>query len=255
MEFKDHFSTRAAQYATYRPLYPDAFFARLAHLCVSRELALDCGTGSGQAAIGLARHFDRVIAVDPSRAQLSQASTNARIEYRVAKAESTEVDPHSVDLVTAAQALHWFDAPKFFDEAMRVLKPTGAIAVWGYGDPVLDTIPLHTTLHNFNRGLLENYWSPERQLLLNGYRSIAFPFREVPFPRFVLEMRWTLTELAGYLRTWSATANYVARHGVDPVEQVQRELALHWGDESIPRIVRWPLFVRAGHITGRINGR
>ena len=248
MEFKDHFSARAANYATYRPLYPDVLFAQVARLVPTRDVALDCGTGNGQAAVGLANHFARVVATDASPQQIANASPHERVEYRIAQAEECGLDDSSVDLVTVAQALHWFDAPSFFAETRRVLRPHGAVVVWGYGDPVLDTIPLHTTLHAFNRGILESYWAAERQLLLDGYRTIAFPFRESPFPRFVLEMRWSLPELAGYLRTWSAVARYADEHKRDPVDDVESALALYWSDPEKPRIVRWPLYVRVGYV-------
>jgi SAM-dependent methyltransferase len=251
MDFKDHFSDRAARYAAFRPDYPDVLFAQLARLVENHDVALDCGTGNGQAAVGLAKHFSRVVATDASDAQIENARPNARIEYRVARAEATGLADSSVDLVTAAQSLHWFDAAAFFAEARRVTKPGGAIAVWGYGDPVLDTIPLHTTLHAFNRGVLEAYWAPERQLLLDGYRSIAFPFREVSFPRTVLEMHWTLPELAGYLRTWSAVAKYATEHNRDPVDDAESALALYWTDPEKRRVVRWPLFVRIGYMSGK----
>lgn len=246
MNFEDHFSDRAALYAAYRPLYPDSLFERVAELTRAHHVALDCGTGNGQAAVGLANHFDRVVATDPSEEQIRRARPHERIKYKVARADSSGLPDASVDLVTAAQALHWFDAPAFFSEAKRVLVPEGAIAVWGYGDPILDTTALHETLYAFNRGTLEPYWHPERQLLLDGYSAIAFPFVEVNLPQQELEMRWTLTELAGYLRTWSATARYAARNGFDPIVDVEKSLARDWGDPEKPRLIRWPLHIRAG---------
>jgi SAM-dependent methyltransferase len=248
LKFKDHFSDRAALYATYRPHYPDSLFTQLAGLPRQHRVALDCGTGNGQAALGLVNHFERVIATDPSEAQLSRATRHQRIEYAVARAESTGLPDASVDLVTAAQALHWFDAPAFFSEARRVLADGGAIAVWGYGDPILDTQSLDGTMRAFNRGTLEQYWFAERRLLLDGYRTIPFPFDEVTLPPLQLEMRWTLPELAGYLRTWSSTARYVAAHGVDPVIEVEKSLSTNWGDPLKPRLIRWPLHLRAGKI-------
>jgi SAM-dependent methyltransferase len=185
-------------------------FKLLSDLAPAHRLAVDTGTGNGQAAVGLARYFERVIATDPSEAQLAHASPSDRIEYRLAPAESSSVPSGSGDLVTAAQALHWFDAPAFFAEAKRILRPRGIIAVWGYGDPVLDTDTLDRTLYEFNRGMLEPYWFPERNLLLQGYKTIPFPFAEIDVPSQELEMHWTLDELAGYLRTWSATGRYVA---------------------------------------------
>jgi len=226
-------------------------FAFVAELTTRHRVALDCGTGNGQAASGLASLFDRVIAIDPSIEQLRNAAPHLRIEYRVARAEASALPAQSVDLVTAAQALHWFDVTSFFAEARRVLIPSGAIAVWGYGDPVLDSRPLDETLQAFNRGVLEPYWYRERKLLLDGYKSVLFPFEEVSAPALELEMQWTLPELAGYLRTWSATARYAAEHGADPIIEVENSLAAAWGDSQARRTIRWPLYVRAGRLMKR----
>ena len=250
MKFKDHFSERAALYAICRPLYPDSLFAQVAGLTREHRAAVDCGTGNGQAAIGLIKHFQRVVATDPSEAQIARALPHERIEYSVARAESIPLPDASVNLVTAAQALHWFDAPAFFSEARRLLASGGAIAVWGYGDPIMDTPALHETLHAFNRGTLEKYWFAERQLLLDGYRTIPFPFEEVVLPAQQLEVRWTLPELAGYLRTWSSTARYAAERGFDPVPEVEKALSTDWGDPAKQRLIRWPLHLRAGKVGG-----
>lgn len=248
MSFKDHFSARAALYAAYRPFYPEALFDFVAALTVDHELALDCATGNGQAAIGLATRFDKVIATDASVEQIRNAASHPRIEYRVAPAESSGLAPRTVNLVTAAQSLHWLEPERFFAEVERVLVKDGALAIWGYGDPILDDDVLHETLFGFNRGTLEPYWAPERRLLLDGYRTIPFPFAEVEAPRLELQMCWTLPELAGYVRTWSATAKYVTRHDVDPVIEVENALAAHWGDPAVPRLIRWPLYIRAGRL-------
>lgn len=154
----------------------------------------------------------------------------------------------SIDLVTAAQSLHWFEAARFFAEARRVLDPGGAIAVWGYGDPILDTESLDLTLRAFNRDTLEKYWLPERKLLLDGYQTIPFPFDEIALPAMELEMRWTLGELVGYLRTWSATARFIVERGCDPLPEIEQSLSKEWGDATQSRLVRWPLHLRAGRL-------
>ena len=248
MKFKDHFSQRAAEYAIFRPHYPKSLFGYLATLCTQHELALDCGTGNGQAAVEIAEHFAHVVATDPSSAQIENATPRDNIEYRVARAEESGLPEQSADLVTAAQALHWFDAAAFFAEATRVLKRDGAIAAWGYGDPVIATPRLQELLHQFNRGKLEAYWSPERQSLLDGYSTIDFPFVEVTSPRFELRADWTLAQLLGYLRTWSSTARYVEQHGIDPVVALEPTLAAEWGDVARTRVIRWPIHLRAGRL-------
>ena len=248
MKFKDHFSSRAAAYASFRPHYPKALFTYVAGLCAHHELALDCGTGNGQAAVELAEYFHHVVATDPSPRQIENATTRSNVEYRVARAEDSGLPRRSVDLVTAAQALHWFDAAAFFSEARRVLKEDGAIAVWGYGDPVVDTPQMQQLLHEFNRVKLEPYWFPERKLLLDGYRTIEFPFTELTPPELELRAEWTLRQLLGYLRTWSSAARYLEEHGSDPVSIIEPSLAALWGDPEHRRLIRWPIYLRAGKL-------
>lgn len=248
MKFKDHFSKRAEAYASFRPHYPKALFTYVVGLCAHHDLALDCGTGNGQAAAEIAEHFERVIATDPSARQIENATPCSNVEYRVARAEESGLPPRSADLVTAAQALHWFDAAAFFSEARRVLKADGAIAVWGYGDPVLDTPHLQQLIHEFNRVKLEPYWFAERKLLLDGYRTIDFPFEELTPPELELRAEWTLAQLLGYLRTWSSAARYLEQHGTDPVSEIEPLIGGLWGDADRRRLIRWPIYLRAGKL-------
>ncbi len=249
MTFKDLFSERAALYSRYRPQYPPELFRWIAGLVSQHDVCWDSGTGNGQAAKGLARIFNSVIATDASSNQLAQAMPDPAIEYRVASASESGLRDASVNMVTVAQALHWFDLDAFYSEVKRVLRPDGALVVWGYSDPLMETAALEAIVHGYNRGTVEEYWMPERAMVLDGYANIPFPFNEVETPQLYLECRWTLPELAGYLRTWSATASYVKTHGTDPVEAVQTALEQHWGVTENRRLIRWPLHVRAGHVT------
>ncbi len=247
-EFKDLFSSQAALYSQYRPQYPRRLFEWVAALVQRHRLAWDCATGSGQAATGLAPHFDNVVATDASERQIAQAALHPGIEYRVATAYESRLDDNTTDLVTVAQAIHWLDREEFYAEVKRVLHAGGALAVWGYGDPVIDSIRLDRIVHDYNRGTIEDYWMPERQLLLDGYTTIQFPFRQVDPPVMALQCRWTLVELAGYMRTWSATTNYAAEHGGDPVAPVEAALAEHWGPPEQRHLIQWPLHIRAGYV-------
>jgi SAM-dependent methyltransferase len=222
-------------------------FEYVASVAPRRTLAWDCATGNGQAAVPLAGFFESVIATDASSEQLKEAEPHPRVTYRLATASSSGIPAESVDLVTVAQALHWFDLPEFYAETRRVLAPGGAIAIWGYGDPVLDEPELQRRLHEFNRGKMEPYWSANRDILLDRYQTIPFPFDEIQPPAFELRKQWTLEELGGYLRTWSATGKFVERHGNDPVVEIEAALGEMWGGESRTRIVTWPLYLRVGY--------
>ena len=246
--FKDHFSGASASYARYRPNYPAALFDFVATLAPQRRVAWDCATGNGQAAVQLARSFEHVIATDASGQQIANATPNPRVTYRVATAEESGIAGVTVDLVTVAQALHWFDLNRFYAEVRRVAMPGAAIAVWSYGDPMLDDPLLDTALQQFNLGTLGTYWPSERHEVGAGYLQLPFPFKEVPTPSLMLEQRWNLDAFTGYLRTWSAVAAYRAQHGTDPVADFERELAKHWSARETTHLVRWPLTIRAGHV-------
>src|SRR6202161_2895886 len=107
--FKDHFSRLAAPYASFRPRYPPALFDYLVQSCRRHELAWDCACGSGQATLGLAARFDAVLATDASAAQVASAPPHPKVRYRVAPAEESGLQAACADIVTVAQALHWFE--------------------------------------------------------------------------------------------------------------------------------------------------
>lgn len=244
--FSDHFSGVAGAYAEFRPRYPDRLFEWLAAAAPARERAWDCATGSGQAAVALAALFERVVATDASAEQIDAATPHARVEYRVAPAEQSGLASGSADLVTVAQALHWFDRPAFYREAARVLRTDGVLAAWTYGHPYLDHPAADAVFQAFYSGTVGPYWPPERALVDAGYRTIEFPFPEIEPPAFEMETRWPLAALIGYVGTWSATTRFRAAHGIDPVPRLALDLAAAWGDPEEPRRIRWPLAVRAG---------
>jgi ubiquinone/menaquinone biosynthesis C-methylase UbiE len=243
----DHFSPVAAQYATSRPGYPDALFDWLARISPQCEQAWDCGAGSGQASVALARRFSHVIATDISSAQLASAPAIPNIEYRVTPAEASGLPDHSIDLVTIAQAMHWFDLPQFYAEVKRVLKPGGVIAAWGYNRLVVAHPEVLRSVDRFYEETVGPYWPPERVYVENAYRDLPFPFAHIESPAFSLVKQWTREQLLGYLRSWSAVARFQAANGYDPVDDLVDEIAEYWPDDGTLRI-EWPLFILVGRV-------
>ena len=246
MKFQDHFSSQASGYAQARPTYPAALFAELARLAPGRAQAWDAGAGNGQAALGLAAEFERVLATEPSEAQLASAERHPRVTYERAAETAPMLADGSVDLVTVAQAAHWFDLPRFYAEVRRVLRPGGIVAVWTYG--LCEVTPeIVEVIERLYGGIVGSYWPPERIHPETGYRKLFFDFEEFPFPQFAMELEWTGPAMAAYLRTWSAVARYRQAHGgEDPVALIEPELLARWGDG--PRRVRWPLAGRIARV-------
>ena len=247
MTFKDHFSGHAAVYREARPHYPDALFDWLAAAAPGRALAWDAGCGNGQASRALAARFAQVHASDPSAQQIANADARANIDYRVEPAEQCALPDASADLVTVAQALHWFDHPRFYAEVRRVLKPGGLIAAWSYADCRVDAA-VDAVKHRLYVDLTGPYWLPERDHVESGYRTLPFPFEEFAPPRFELCMHWTLAQFLAYLRSWSASQRYLKATGVDPVALVEADLRAAWGDAAAPRAVRWDFHLRCGRV-------
>jgi SAM-dependent methyltransferase len=244
--FAEHFSRLATGYAAYRPQYPEALFSAIAGASPFHDVAWDCGTGSGQAALGLARHFSDVIASDASREQIRSAAGHERVRYLVALAEAAPLRSRSVGLVSVAQALHWLELPEFYAEARRVLRPGGLLVVWTYGRQRVDGGAVDEVLDDFYHRVIGSYWPPERRWVETGYRTLRFPFEEIPLDAPPMAAEWSLAQLLGYVDTWSAVALCREGSGTDPMVELARRLPEVWGDPSLPRRIEWPLSVRAG---------
>lgn len=243
--FEDHFSKQSQLYAQYRPKYPEEIYAYLASISRGRSLAWDCGTGNGQAAVGLAEYFDRVYATDASAEQISRASTHEKVEYGVEPAEHVSLAASSADLVTVAVAIHWFDLDEFYREVKRVLKPEGVMAAWTYSlteiSPEIDRL-----VYRYYDEILKGYWPERIRYLEEKYETLPFPFEEIVPPAFVMKADWDLNQFAGFLDSWSATQRYKEQRGGHPLERLWDELTAAWGNENETRLIRWPLHFRIG---------
>jgi SAM-dependent methyltransferase len=244
MTFKDHFSKQAADYAKFRPRYPHEMFEYLGSLAPRRQLAWDCGTGNGQAAVGLATVFDRVIATDASEKQIANAQSHERVEYRVTRAEKSDLESASIDLIMVAKALHWFDLARFYAEARRVLKHNGVLAASAYNllhvEPAIDEV-----INRYYYEVVGPFWPPER-VLIEKFEELPLPFSEIQASSFEMIGQWNLEHLVGYLRSWSATQRFIAANKRDPLEAIADDLRAAWGDPGQMRKVVWPLILRVG---------
>lgn len=237
---QDHFSSIAPQYALGRIGYPEELYRFLGAQCEGHDLAWDCATGSGQAALDLARTFSKVIATDISEELLALAPLHPRICYRAASAEESGIESDSVDLIAVAQALHWFDLTRFRAEVKRVLKKNGVMAFWGYNWPVVDP-EVDSVLENFKTVICSS-WPERSKLLHEGYSSIRAPLHEISAPSFEASARWELHDYLAHLRSWSATRYYRERTGEDVTEQFRPAFADAWRDGRVA--VKWPLVLR-----------
>jgi SAM-dependent methyltransferase len=243
MNFKDHFSGHSRQYSAFRPRYPDTLFSWLSSLCKEHRLAWDCATGSGQAATGLIGYFDQVIATDASANQISDAIQAPGVSYSVASAEMSGISSDSVDLITVAQALHWFDIHAFAAEAHRVLKVDGVLAVWTYG-LVSFGEGLDEIIGRLYADIVGEYWPPERKLVESGYAGVQLPLTEIPAEAMEMTETWKFANLIGYLNTWSAVKTYEKARGSSPLESVRSDLLHNWGEPNDSRIAAWPLSLK-----------
>lgn len=241
--FKDHFSSISKNYHIHRPDYPDNLFSYLNSQVSQHDVAWDCATGNGQCALKLSTFFSKIIASDASTQQIKQSSHADNINYIVATAEYVPIRANCADLITVAQALHWFDIEAFTKEAARILNSEGVLAVWSYNllniNPDVDTV-----INQLDKNILKNYWPPERALVENQYATIHMPFTELTTKPFQMEVEWSLGQLIGYLNTWSSVEAYKKQNRSNPLDLIKHPLLEAWGMENTIQSIRWPITMK-----------
>jgi ubiquinone/menaquinone biosynthesis C-methylase UbiE len=241
---KDLFTKQSEAYAKFRPSYPKEIFDFLLTQVRERNTAWDCGTGNGQVAAALAEHFKNVYATDISEGQISKAVLKPNIVYKIEPAEKTSFDDSMFDLITVAQAIHWFNFEKFYSEVTRTLKPEGIIAVIGYTLPKIDE-QVDEILDRFYTKILEGYWDPERKYIDEMYETIPFPFKEIKAPIFIAQYFWESEQMIGFLNSWSAVQHYIDKNNSNPVDLVADDLRQCWRPNSRKTII-FPIVLRVG---------
>lgn len=243
---KDNFSTQSDAYAKYRPTYPEEFFAYLNSIVLNKQRAWDCGTGNGQVAFELAKTFEEVYATDISQTQIDNALRTGNIVYSVQPAEKTNFADHFFDLVITAQAIHWFDFERFYNEVRRTAKNGALLCVVGYGR-IRISEEIDSVIIAFYRDIIGKYWDTERKYIDENYQTIPFPFKEIKTPHFVNIHNWTLEHLIGYINTWSAVKHFIRENKYNPVDELESEIGKIWGEVQI-RKVQFPILLRIGEV-------
>ena len=239
---KDLFSKHSLRYKQARPDYSIQIVKEILKHVPERTFAWDCGAGSGQFTQLLAPYFDHVVATDISEAQLQQAPYFENVSYQVQAAEQTSIPTQSIDLVTVAQAIHWFDFDAFYKEVKRVLKPQGVFAAIGYGLIEVQDAAINSLVQQLYFETLNGYWDSERRYIDECYQTIPFPFQEKAVPTLSLQYQWTAQQLLSYLNIWSALKHYQEQHADDPLQLISK--ALKAAPEHLD--VTFPVLMRVG---------
>ena len=251
MFMKDNFSIQSDQYLKFRPTYPNELYDFILALVKTKNTAWDCGTGNGQVAAELSKHFTKVYATDISEKQIKSAIRKDNIFYKVECAERTSFRENTFDLITVAQAVHWFNFNDFYHEVKRTINPNGIIAVIGYGLIETDK-EANQIISHFYKTILGKFWDKERKYIDENYQTIPFPFNEIESPILFNNFEWTFEQLTGYFETWSAVRHYIKAKKENPIDLIQKDLKETWKTELL-KTVRFPILLRIGRVENTSN--
>jgi len=243
---KDNFSDKSELYAKFRPSLPIELFDYLIEMVPARENAWDSATGNGQSAYLISNFFKNVYATDISEEQLKNAAQSPNIHYSKQSAEQTDFEDNFFDFIVVSQAIHWFDFDRFFNEAKRVLKPNGILAIAGYDLPRLSP-EINLIIDKLYKEILDGFWDEERQYIDNHYQNIPFPLEEIKIPDFHIRDEWQPEHLIGYLNTWSGLKHFIQEKGFNPVDELGSEIRKAWENSKLQKVT-FPVFTRIGRI-------
>jgi SAM-dependent methyltransferase len=249
MDYIKHFNEQSKDYLLFRPNYPSALYDYLFTLVKTAHCAWDCGTGNGQVAVALAKRFAQVIATDINQTQIDVAPKPKNIRYICCPAENTPIAANSVELITIAQALHWFDFDFFYQEVRRVSKSSGVIAAWCYDLGKFTRTAIDNMIAKLFKDILgDEYWPSERRYVDEKYLTIPFPFAKIAAPPFIAEKNMNFSQLIGYLNTWSAVKEYQLRNRINPIDLIINELESAWGTPQQIYTMHWSLHLLVGFV-------
>lgn len=252
------FDKQAEVYLDARPNYPAQWYSMLADRTLFHSRAWDVGTGNGQAAIAVAEHYEKVIGTDVSEAQLKCATQHPRVQYIQTPLSLSNDElisliggEGSADLVTVAQAVHWFDLPNFYSIVTRLLrKPGGLFAVWGYNDIVVSPA-FDPVMKRFHDTTLP-YWNQNIKYIFDAYKTLPFPFQDVGLGcegkplQLDIPKQLSFEGFIRMLKSWSAVMT-AKENGVDLLpEEMVKDFETAWGGPDLVRSVTYKAFMLAG---------
>ena len=244
---KDLFSKQSDLYARYRPTYPKELYDYIISFVKEKNIAWDCATGNGQAAVVLSGHFKKVIATDISASQIEKATLKENIEYLVCPAESTPFEENTFDLVTVAQAYHWLKWDEFKKEAGRVCRNNAVIAVWMYYHHTTGDDNIDKAVRDFYENVTKPYWDYERKYVEEKYAAVEFDYELLPAKTFDSILNWQREDLIGYISSWSAIQKYIKANGRSPIPIIEEEIKTLWPEGEIKKVV-FPVYLKLGRI-------
>jgi SAM-dependent methyltransferase len=241
------FSDRSKLYASVRPAYPELIFSTLSKISPATDLCWDVGCGSGQASVGAAKYFKKVLATDLSEEQIAHAQAAPNIDYCVAGTDAPFIAYQSVDLIISACAAHWFERSQFYREAERVLKPAGVLALWSYFHPEVNS-NVDTHVRRYYRELCGPLVPTAHNQYMDLYASLDFPdWEKIEAPVSEIKVSWGVGQLLGFMGTYSTRRKYQEiNQGIDPLELVSKDILAAWGDTDTLKEVALPLGFRIG---------
>ncbi|KAG7561637.1 S-adenosyl-L-methionine-dependent methyltransferase [Arabidopsis thaliana x Arabidopsis arenosa] len=251
---------QADEYLNARPKYPTIWYKVLAGRTSNHKVAWDVGTGNGQAAIGVAEYYEKVVATDINESQLQRAMKHPKVTYHHTPSSMSDDDlvtllggENSIDIIIAAQALHYFDLKRFYPIVKRVLrKQGGIIAVWVYNDLII-TPKVDSIMKRLVDSTLP-FRNPTMNLAFDGYRTIEFPFKNIRMgtqgrPKALdIPHKLSLNGFLGFLKSWQPLVK-AKEQGEDLLTSCMiDEFKEAWGDDKQVKNVFYKAYMLAGKL-------
>jgi SAM-dependent methyltransferase len=213
----------ARRYAAGRPYFHPLVTAQLRAFTGVPRFArgLDVACGTGQSARALAEICEAVEAVDVSAEMIGEAEVHERVTYQVASAERLPFEEGAFNLVTVGLAFHWFDQAAFLQEAARVLKRHGWLAIYthGFNGEMSERADFPQWAHEVYPKRFPQ--PPRRAFGVSAELVRPYEFELAGDEKFSNEEGMTAEQLTGYLLTQTNVIAAVETGGV-PVDEAAK---------------------------------